>query len=129
IEVDALGLPDAAFSETRGGLLTPAIVREWLTKRAPSSHKGDFGSVGVIGGNRGMVGAALLAARAALFAGTGKVFTGLLSSDAPTVDMVHPELMMRTVDDAMGADVLVVGPGAGRSPSATSVSMFERSIL
>jgi hydroxyethylthiazole kinase-like uncharacterized protein yjeF len=75
------------------------------------------------------VGAALLAARAALFSGAGKVFTGLLSSDAPTVDLRHPELMLRTVDDAMTADVLVVGPGAGRSPSATSVSMFERSVL
>ena len=42
-----------------------------------------------------------------------------------TVDVQHPELMLRTVDDAMAADVLVVGPGAGRSPSATSVSMFE----
>jgi len=129
IELDTLGLPDGAFAETRGGLLTPEVVRDWLTERAPSSHKGDFGSVGVIGGNRGMVGAALLAARAALLTGAGKVFTGLLSSDAPTVDLKHPELMLRTIDDAMTADVLVVGPGAGRSPSATSVSMFERSVL
>jgi ADP-dependent NAD(P)H-hydrate dehydratase / NAD(P)H-hydrate epimerase len=29
----------------------------------------------------------------------------------------------------LSADALVVGPGAGRSPSATSVSMFERTTL
>jgi hydroxyethylthiazole kinase-like uncharacterized protein yjeF len=129
IEVDTLGLPDAAFEGARGGLLTPEVVRQWLSARPASAHKGLFGSVGVIGGNRGMVGAALLAARASLFTGAGKVFTGLLSSEAPTVDLLHPELMLRTVDDAMRADVLVVGPGAGQSPSATSVSMFERSVL
>jgi len=129
IEVESLGLPDAAFEGARGGLLTPEVVRRWIAARPRGSHKGDFGSIAVIGGNRGMVGAALLAARASLFLGAGKVFAGLLSSEAPTVDLQHPELMLRTVDDAMKADVLVVGPGAGQSPSATSVSMFERSVL
>ena len=129
VEVDALGLPAEAFDRARGSLLTPEVVRDWLAARPHSAHKGDFGTVAVIGGNRGMVGAALLAARASLMMGTGKVYTGLLASDAPTVDLVHPELMLRNVDDAMSADVLVVGPGAGRSHSATSVSMFERSVL
>ena len=129
IEVAALGIPDSAFHGARGALLTADAVRQWLTARARNSHKGDFGTVGVIGGNRGMVGAALLAARASLMMGAGKVYVGLLAADAPTLDLVFPELMMRPVDDAMGADVLVVGPGAGRSPSATSVSMFERSVL
>jgi hydroxyethylthiazole kinase-like uncharacterized protein yjeF len=129
IELDALGISDDAFRGARGTLLTPEAVRHWVTARSRTAHKGDFGTVAVIGGNRGMVGAALLAARACLMIGAGKVYTGLLASDAPTVDVVHPELMMRPVDDAMSADVLVVGPGAGRSPSATSVSMFERSVL
>src|SRR6185369_5560213 len=31
--------------------------------------------------------------------------------------------------DAMEMEVIVAGPGAGQSPSATSVSMFERTIL
>jgi hydroxyethylthiazole kinase-like uncharacterized protein yjeF len=129
IEVDALGLANETFEGSRGGLLAPEGVKAWLGTRPRTSHKGDFGSVGVIGGNRGMVGAALLAARASLFTGAGKVFAGLLAGDAPTVDLAHPEIMLRTVDDALTADVLVVGPGAGRSPSATSVSMFERSIV
>jgi hydroxyethylthiazole kinase-like uncharacterized protein yjeF len=54
---------------------------------------------------------------------------GLLSPDALTADPVQPEIMFGSMEDARAADVLVAGPGAGRSPSATSVSMFERSVL
>ncbi|MEY3883215.1 MAG: hypothetical protein RLZZ379_493, partial [Pseudomonadota bacterium] len=42
-----------------------------LAARKNDAHKGSFGSVAVIGGDAGMVGAALLAARAALLTGTG----------------------------------------------------------
>jgi hydroxyethylthiazole kinase-like uncharacterized protein yjeF len=129
VECDDLGLRGEVLARCRGNLLTLAQMRGWLAPRALNSHKGDFGSLGIIGGNRGMVGAALLAGRAALFSGAGKVLMGLLSNEAPAVDPVHPELMMRLVDDALTADVIVAGPGAGQSPSATSVSMFERSVL
>ncbi len=129
IEVDDLSIPPAHFEAARGALLVPESVRGWLPPRAANSHKGTFGTLGVVGGNRGMVGAALLAARAALHAGAGKVYVGLLAADAPTHDPVHPELMMRPTDDVLQADVLVVGPGAGRSPTATSLSLFERNLL
>jgi ADP-dependent NAD(P)H-hydrate dehydratase / NAD(P)H-hydrate epimerase len=129
IELDTLGIAEEDFFDAAGSLLEPRALAGWLAPRARDSHKGSFGSVAVIGGNRGMVGAALLAARASLLMGAGKVFVGLLASDAPAVDFAHPELMLRATDDALTADVLVVGPGAGRSPSSTSVSMFERSVL
>jgi hydroxyethylthiazole kinase-like uncharacterized protein yjeF len=127
--LDDLGAGAEAARIAKGSLLTPETVAGWLPARARNSHKGHFGSLGVIGGNRGMVGAALLAARAALLCGAGKVRAGLLASDAPAVDIERPELMMGTVDDAMEMDVIVAGPGAGQSPSATSVSMFERNVL
>jgi hydroxyethylthiazole kinase-like uncharacterized protein yjeF len=129
IACDELGMGEAARSAARGHLLTPQLAAPWLAKRARNTHKGDFGTVAVVGGNRGMVGAALLSARAALLAGAGRVYCALLGSDAPSVDIVHPELMMRGVDDALRAEVIVAGPGAGQSPSATSVSMFERTVL
>ncbi len=129
VSVDDLGTGDVVRAQAQGALLVPASVRGWLEPRRRNTHKGDFGAVGIVGGNRGMVGAALLAARAALHAGAGKVFVGLLSSEPYPLDPTHPELMMRPPDDAIAADVLVAGPGAGRSPSATSVSMFERSLL
>ena len=129
VRLDDLGTAQAVAREARGFLLTPGIARAWLAPRQAASHKGTFGSVAVVGGNRGMVGAALLAARAALHTGAGKVFVGLLVPDALPMDPQAPELMLRSVDDALGADVIVAGPGAGRSPSATSASPFERTQL
>jgi hydroxyethylthiazole kinase-like uncharacterized protein yjeF len=76
-----------------------------------------------------MVGAALLSARAALLCGAGKVRVTLLASDAPAFDAGRAELMLGTLDDTLEADVIVAGPGAGQSPSSTSVSMFERNVM
>ena len=129
VELDDLGAIDESLVESSGRLLTAASVRGWVKARTRNAHKGDFGTLAVIGGHRGMVGAALLAGRAALYAGAGKVRIGLLANDALAVDAMHPEMMLASIDDAMAADALVVGPGAGRSPSATSVSMFERQAL
>ena len=138
VELDDLGLGEAVGEAPHGDLLGPRDVASWLAPRRRNAHKGDFGTLGIVGGQRGMVGAALLAARAAHLAGAGKVRVGFLSPDAPPVDGLHPELMLVPVDDALAGDVLVVGPGAGQSPShvplpgdrsATSVSMFERSVL
>lgn len=127
--LDDLGAASEAQAVAKGTLLSPGTLHGWLGPRARNSHKGSFGSLGVVGGNRGMVGAALLAARAAILCGTGKVRAGLLSSDAPGVDFERPEIMLGTVDDALEMEVIVAGCGAGQSPSATSVSMFERTVM
>ena len=73
----------------------------WLTgpstsnPRLHASHKGSYGDVAVIGGAPGMTGAALLAARAALHGGAGRVFVGLLDDAPMPVDAQQPELMLR----------------------------------
>lgn len=63
--------------------------------RAHASHKGSYGDVAVIGGASGMAGAALLAGSAALHAGAGRVYVGLLDPGAAPVDTSRPELMLR----------------------------------
>jgi ADP-dependent NAD(P)H-hydrate dehydratase / NAD(P)H-hydrate epimerase len=65
-----------------------------MTPRLHASHKGSYGDVAVIGGAAGMQGAALLAARAALHAGAGRVFVALLGGGM-SVDLQQPELMLR----------------------------------
>jgi hydroxyethylthiazole kinase-like uncharacterized protein yjeF len=129
IVVDGLGLDPALVAGNAGSLLEPEAMRGLLAPRPRNSHKGSFGTLGVVGGGKGMTGAAILAARAGLLAGAGKVFVGLLSPEAPSFDPAHPELMLRSLDDTLAADVLVVGPGAGHSPSETSPSAFERHTL
>lgn len=77
----------------------------WLNAAAPArarardSHKGSFGDVAVLGGythaghGQAMAGAALLAARAALHAGAGRVYVALLGQGGPLWDSAQPELM------------------------------------
>jgi hydroxyethylthiazole kinase-like uncharacterized protein yjeF len=101
--------------------LTPRQVMANFPKRPRDSHKGLFGTVAVIGGANGMVGAPLMAARAALRLGAGCVHAGLLAENAPTVDLIQPELMLRSASAALklrGVDVLAVGCGLGTSIAA-----------
>ncbi|MDO8206495.1 MAG: NAD(P)H-hydrate dehydratase [Gallionella sp.] len=73
-------------------------VEKLLPERPKDSHKGLFGTVAVIGGASGMTGAALLAGRAALKLGAGCVHVVLLADNAPSVDLVQPELMLHKAD-------------------------------
>jgi hydroxyethylthiazole kinase-like uncharacterized protein yjeF len=66
-----------------------------VQQRTHASHKGSYGDVAVVGGASGMAGAALLAGSAALHAGAGRVFVGLLDVSAAPVDTSQPELMLR----------------------------------
>jgi len=90
-------------------------------ERPRDSHKGLFGTVAVIGGSEGMVGAPLLAGRAALKLGAGSVHVGLLAENAPAVDQLQPELMLHSASTALklhGVDVYAIGCGLGTSMAA-----------
>lgn len=120
IHVDDLGL-DLAERTTPGGWLIPAsLLGNVLAPRPRNTHKGSFGTTGIIGGAAGMTGAALLAGRAALKLGAGKVRIGLLA-DSPTVDPAQPELMLRPAQDLLRMPELsciACGPGLGQSQAA-----------
>jgi len=103
----------------------PAITQKQISgllpKRPRDSHKGQFGTVAVIGGASGMVGAPLMAARAALKLGAGCVHVGLLADNAPGVDLLQPELMLHSATAALalpGVNVLAIGCGMGRDMAA-----------
>ena len=82
--------------------------------RAPNTHKGTFGDVGIVGGAPGMSGAALLAARAALHGGAGRVFLASLDPNQPGLDRNQPEIMYRTFEEMDYASMAVVaGCGGG----------------
>lgn len=117
-----LGLDTATADEITGTLLDhpPALP----APRKRNSHKGSYGSIGVLGGDHAMCGAALMAGRAALHAGAGRVFVGLLAENAPPVDSGQPELMLRPPRALLDIDhlsALAVGPGMGRSNHALGI--------
>ena len=91
----------AAKMIQRISTITQEQVAAFLKPRPRDSHKGLFGAVAVIGGASGMVGAPLLAARAALKLGAGCVHVGLLADNAPMVDLLQPELMLHCAQDAL----------------------------
>jgi hydroxyethylthiazole kinase-like uncharacterized protein yjeF len=120
IRIADLSLNPANEVEADGHLVTLADFSACLKPRRNNTHKGSFGSAGILGGGKSMVGAALLAGRAALKLGAGRVYLGLLDADAPAVDLLQPELMMRRADALLETDLqaLACGPGLGRSPEA-----------
>ena len=90
-----------------------------LRPRVKNSHKGDYGSVAVIGGTAGMIGASILAARAALISGAGRVTLECRAEHAPHVDMVYPEIMFATKPvNLEDFDAIVLGCGLGTSAEA-----------
>lgn len=95
------------------------------TFRAHASHKGTFGDVAVLGGAPGMTGAALLAARAALHAGAGRVFVALLNGGSLSVDIRQPELMFRPID-TLDFDAMTVVCGCG---GGAAVGPFINQVL
>ena len=104
-----------------GWTAAPQLFTEVLKTRPQNFHKGLAGSLAILGGAAGMTGAALLAGRAALKLGAGRVYVGML--EEMSLDPGAPELMLRHPDDALGQDLdaIVVGPGLGQSERADAL--------
>jgi ADP-dependent NAD(P)H-hydrate dehydratase / NAD(P)H-hydrate epimerase len=122
IVVSDLNLPVTKLLAPYAWVAEPALFRNLLKPRPRNFHKGKAGSVAILGGAAGMSGAALLAARAALKMGAGRVYAGLLD-EGVSFDVQNLELMLRHPDDALGQDLdaLVVGPGIGDSERAEAL--------
>ncbi len=104
--------------------ITQKQVVSFLAPRPQDSHKGQFGTVAIIGGNTGMIGASLLAGRAALKLGAGCVHIGLLAENAPGVDMQQAELMLHQAKTALTLpklDVIAIGCGMGTDLAAQKI--------
>ncbi|HEM7806406.1 TPA: bifunctional ADP-dependent NAD(P)H-hydrate dehydratase/NAD(P)H-hydrate epimerase, partial [Burkholderia cenocepacia] len=104
-------------------LNAPARFAAALPARAFASHKGTYGSLAVLGGDTGMCGAPILAARAALFAGAGKVHVGFLGAGAPPYDPPFPELMLHPADtlDLGAMTAIAAGCGLGTREAAATL--------
>lgn len=97
-------------------------LKHQLAKRASDTHKGDFGHVLVIGGDKGFGGAALMAGMSAARTGAGLVSVATHPFHCASFLARCPELMVKAVEaceDLTGqlptASVIVLGPGLGQS--------------
>ena len=129
--VDALGV---TIPESQTTLLTRDDVLPLIPVRRANSHKGRYGNVGIVGGAEGMVGAAVLAARAALHMGPGKVYLGIFDKDRPALDILHPEIMVRDArvlakDDNMTAFAIGMGTGEVGASSFLGLLSLNRPLV
>ena len=97
--------------------LTQKSIQHWLPLREPDAHKGDFGRLLMIAGSKGMMGACVLACRAAFRSGAGLVAACCDPSLFSDVHAGVPEATCvgREGFDPGRYDAAAVGPGLGVS--------------
>jgi len=120
---DDLAVPAEVYRDVRPS----AWLNAWrqplykVNRRPAHGHKGMFGHVLVIGGNKGMAGAAVMAAMASARVGAGLVSVATHGEHANILNSHYPQLMIHAVENAQSllpllarATVVALGPGLGR---------------
>ena len=99
------------------GLITQAYVNTLIKERDRDIHKGSCGRVLVLAGSKGMAGAAVLCARAALRTGAGIVRVSVPEELFPILQIGVPEATCinreRIFEDLMQYSAIAIGPGLG----------------
>lgn len=139
VRLEPLGIPEVAWqglTVIRG--LEAADVAALLPARRAAGHKGTYGTVLGVVGSVGMAGAAALCAGGALRAGCGLCQVACPDAIATAVAAQRGEATLRPAPTApdgtlaetaierlptwlAGVDVVVAGPGLGRSPGVRRV--------
>lgn len=109
-------------------------VRSRLLHRDDFAHKGNMGNALIVAGSYGMSGAAILATRACLRSGAGKVTVhtpkknyGVMQISVPeaVLHMDHEETAFTEAVDTDGFDALGIGPGLG-CQETTAIAMIAQ---
>jgi ADP-dependent NAD(P)H-hydrate dehydratase / NAD(P)H-hydrate epimerase len=118
--------------ETENALVTSAIL-DLVPRRKPGDTKYTAGSVLVIGGSPGMIGAVCLAAAAALRADAGYVAIAAPKESLPAIEARVLEPVKRALDEVWQAmeraGALAVGPGLGRDRGELVRRLLEETKL
>lgn len=108
-------------------ILEERDIRPRLLHRKDFAHKGDMGNALLIAGSYGMSGAAILAAKACLRAGAGKVTTHTPKRNYDIMQIAVPEAILQmdaeeTIFsepvDTEGFNAMGIGPGLGTHESS-----------
>jgi ADP-dependent NAD(P)H-hydrate dehydratase / NAD(P)H-hydrate epimerase len=119
-------------AETRHKLVTREIL-SLVPRKQASDNKYTAGSVLVVGGSRGMTGAATLCARAAFRADAGYVAIAAPEESLQVLETLVVEAVKRPLDDvfdaAKRATALALGPGLGRESGELVCRLLEETPL
>lgn len=129
LHLDPLGIVvDTESAEWREGRAVYVDQPPPWPARPGNSHKGSFGTVRVVAGAQGMGGAGLLAARAALLSGAGRVFWHTESVHVPAALVAQPELMTASLEVKAIPDDAICVLGCGLGFDETAQALY-RSLL
>lgn len=109
-------------ADTKNYYTTADDLAAILKKRTAFQHKGHFGHALLVAGSKGKMGAAILAARGCLRAGTGLTTVGVPRDGLPVIQTAVPEAMaipdpqpdlISRVPDIKPFTAVGIGPGLG----------------
>lgn len=130
-QLATLSLPEAAYANLSVDVqcLSASRLNALLPPRARTQHKGQAGSVLIVGGDLGMGGAVSIAAAAAARGGAGLVRVATRAEHVTSILARQPEAMVYAVTHAEDidpllerSDVVALGPGLGQSDWGTTLA-------
>jgi len=108
--------------------LTLEKIAQWVPTRKADSYKGNYGKILLVGGNKNMGGAIIMASLAALNSGAGLITTATAEENRSALHSHAPEVMFTDMyeskglaDMIQGMDTVLIGPGLGREESSKAV--------
>ena len=144
LEIADIGVPPGLDGDVALELTTREWARSRLPRRASDSHKGTHGRAMIVAGSPRFLGAAYLAATAAIRVGAGLATIAIPESLIPSVaakaieptflplhedvpGVPSPDAPNMILDEMDGCDALLIGCGLGQSPGARN--LIERVLL
>ncbi|HEX5027100.1 MAG TPA: NAD(P)H-hydrate dehydratase [Agriterribacter sp.] len=132
IQIIKIGLHPQYYSDTRADFETVEgeYIHSLIQPRHRFSHKGTYGNAALIAGSYGMMGAAVLAAKACLRSGVGKLTCYVPGCGYTILQTAVPEAMCVTdmnekmhtsLDLKSDYDVYAIGPGLGQNKTVVNV--------
>ncbi|MDA9774434.1 NAD(P)H-hydrate dehydratase, partial [Saprospiraceae bacterium] len=121
-EYRKIGLPrETSTSKEEATFITLDLIRDKLKPRDRFAHKGTFGHCLIVGGQKGMAGAVVLASRSAYRCGAGLVTTASQSANRIILQISSPESIFKENDTPVFRineerySSIAIGPGLGIS--------------
>ncbi len=123
-----------AKTEAHYTLMEQEMAKQFIRRRNPFAHKGQMGHALIIAGSYGMAGAAILATKACLRSGVGKVTVHTPKRNVPIIQTAVPEAIVSidreetTFTEGIPTEdyqAIGIGPGLGTSEQ-TAITLLAQ---